>query len=236
MPSPGGYSGTAAVALVRALTNMATAPVDATIYTFLNTALEQVNNELELSSKTQSTAVVGGAVTFQLPTDVLDFDAITFSTGLPTAPGVIEYEMVELGPEQFIEATWNAPTMGGGPTVLYRRIQDAGNQITIQLYPTAPASGYVNVYYRSRGTLWDSANPTTVPDLDSAYQYLAILFACQMTCGSKENTRRANYFAGQAQNELERARTKVGRRRRQRRSQVRDVLSSPSVTPAWWPQ
>ena len=44
---PTQYSGTVAVARVRALTNYASQPVDATIYTYLQDALEQLQADLQ---------------------------------------------------------------------------------------------------------------------------------------------------------------------------------------------
>lgn len=235
MAFPTGLTAANALARVRAKTNQATVPPDATVYSFLNDALEQVNRELQVVFTLQTVAVASGAATFTLPADVQDFMAITFSTAPPTSPGVIEYEMVELQPLEFVDATWNAPTMSGGPTVLYRRIADGTGTIQIQLYPLAPASGYINVYYYQRPQLWDPTNPASTTNMDSAYQFGVILLACVWTAEARENLKKAGYFQGLYEAWLAKSLDAIGKRRRKRRAQVRDVTSSPSVVPAWFP-
>lgn len=230
---PAQYSGTAAVARVRALTNYSNAPVDATIYTYLSDSLEQVQAELQLTRTVTSTAVTPAQVTYAMPANMQDLITLSYSSTLPTTAGTIEYETIELEPATFISATWNAPTISGGPIVCWRRIIDQSNVLTIQLYPTAPSTGYLNVYFISRPYLWDPSNPTFVPDLDSQFLLCAILYACKMCAIGKENTKKANYFDGWYEKEMLKAKTRVGQRSRPRRATVRNVTDAPNVIPNW---
>ena len=230
---PTQYSGTVAVARVRALTNYASQPVDATIYTYLQDALEQLQADLQLLRKVNSTAVTPAQVTYAMPNDMQDLVTLSYSSALPTSAGVIEYETIELEPAQFISATWNAPTISGGPIVCWRRITDASNVLTIQLYPTAPSTGYLNTYYIGRPALWDPGNPGNVPDLDSQMLYTAILHACQMCAFGKENRSKAAMFAAEYDKWFQKCMNRMGQRSRPRRATVRNVTDSPNVIPNW---
>ena len=230
---PSQYSGTVAVARVRALTNYSNQPVDATIYQYLSDALEQVQANLQMTTQVTSTAVTPAQVTYSMPANMQDLITLSYSSTLPTTAGTIEYETIELEPATFISATWNAPTISGGPIVCWRRITDQSNVVTIQLYPTAPSTGFLNVYFISRPYLWDPANPGNVPDLDSQFLFCAILNACKMCAIGKENTKKANYFDGWYDKEMAKAATRVGQRRRPRRATVRNVTDAPNCIPSW---
>lgn len=232
-PTPTQYSGTAAVARVRALTNYTSQPVDSTIYTYLQDALEQLQADLAITRKVQSDPVVPAQSTYQMPSDMQDLITLSYSTALPTIAGTIEYETLELEPASFISAAWNAPTISGGPIVCWRRITDQFNVLTIQLYPTAPSVGFLNTYYNSRPLLWDPSNPANVPDLDSQFLYTAILHACQMAAMGKENRGKAAYFGGEYDKWFAKCMVRVGRRSRPRRATVRNVTDAPNVIPNW---
>ena len=181
-----------------------------------------------------STAVVANQSTYAMPEATCrSFVTLSYSSALPTAAGTIEYETMELEPAAFISATWNAPTLSGGPIVCWRRITDASNVITIQLYPTAPSVGYLNTYYIGRPALWDPANPGNVPDLDSQMLFTAILHACQMCAFGKENRAKAAYFGNEYDKWMQKCMLRVGRRSRPRRATVRNVTDAPNVIPSW---
>lgn len=230
---PAQYSGTAAVARVRALTNYASQPVDATIYTYLADAMEAVQGSLQLTRQVNSTAVTPAQVTYAMPANMQDLITLSYSSTLPTTAGTIEYETIELEPASFISATWNAPTISGGPIVCWRRITDQSNILTIQLYPTAPSTGYLNTYFISRPYLWDPANPLNVPDLDSQFLFCAILYACKMCAYGKDNPKKGDRFDAWYEKEMAKAMTRIGQRSRPRRATVRNVTDSPNVIPNW---
>lgn len=222
--------------MVRSLSNETTKPIDSTVIGFINEGINQVSDELENQFNTVNIALVAAATTLALPSDVNDIEKITYSTALPTAGGVIEYEMQELGVGEFVDATGSYPTTFGGPVVYYRRLSDQNGVITLQFYPIAPVGGYINVYYYSRPQTYDPAAPSSTTDLDPAYQILAIYWAVVQVCETKENLRaKAAYFQQKYENLLQKKLYAAKRRSQRRGAMVRDVTSGGAVGVPWFP-
>lgn len=235
MPFPQSRTLTQAIATVRNLTNEPSLPIDATVGGFLNDGLEHIASLLNPEYYVENILTNAGDTTVSLPAQVWQPYKLTFSTALPTAAGVVEYPMTELGPHGFVDQTGSAPTIMGGPVVFYRLIQDSGGVIELQIFPTSPG-GYVNSYCSQRPNLWDVTNGNSVSSIDTVYQLLPIYWACSSVCANRENFKRAAYFEDKFEKMLQRAETTIKQRRARKGAQVRDVTAQPQVLPAWFPR
>lgn len=242
MATPSGYTQQAALQKVRRLSNEQSLPVDADVIGFLNDGLEEVGADLKPIRTVDNVAITAGAATLQLPADIFSYARLTWSTALPTTPGVVEVPIQELGPGGFTEQSGGLPTVSGGNILWCRVLTDASNQITLQFYPLAPGNGYINVYQFPRPTLWDPAVPTSVTNVDSSLQMLAIYYAVILVCENRENFVKAKYYTeklygpdgesglwGAARRELRQRQAPKG-------SVVRDVTAGPDYQPPWMPR
>lgn len=233
MGVPTGLTQQQAVAKVRNLTNETTLPSDTIVTDFLNEGLEQVNDELEVLFKVWPVAVGAGLATVPFPQDIQEFQRATFSTALPTAPGVIEYPLTLLGSEAFVDQTGSAPTVAGGPVIYMRWTDDENGVLTAQVYPLTTA-GYVNIYGKPRPTLWDANNSNSLTNLDPTYQRVAVAWACVQTCRNRENYKKATYWQNEYERLLEQKRVTARDRKKSRGSVVRDVTSyGAAYLPPW---
>lgn len=237
---PTGYTQASAIAMCQLRTNYTQGiPSSTNIATLLNAALEQLGIETEPLLLNASIAIsVANSNTFALGNDVWRVRNMSYSNGLRGTVGVTEYEMVQLGFNEFIEYTdmTVASAIGGIPTV-YTIIQDSFNVMTIQVYPLV-STGYINYFYSARPTLFGLTNSygdqITVTNIDTSFQEPAILWTCARMCEARQNMNQAQWFDKQFKEKLEAVHMLVKRRARLNGSNVvRDVSEGESVTPFW---
>jgi hypothetical protein len=239
MPGIQTYSG--AISYVRALTDCPTYPVDSVIATFLNEALQQVTDDLEPILQTVYIPIQFGISLVTLPYDIGDIVAMAYNTTQPGTVGGIQYELLELGPLEFIDSTQGMPQQYGGPsyggpTLWFRRISDVSGRITLEFAPEPPP-GYLWVQYYSRPILWNASTPSVPTNIDPTLCKLAIYAAAMEVARNRRDEVRVASFEKAYDKLIAKKSEKIGRRKRQRRAVVRDVTTLGSnYTPNWWPQ
>ena len=238
---PGIQSLTGALSYVRNITDCPVYPNDSVIATFLNEGLQQVADDLEPVLQTVAIPVVFGNTFATLPYDIGDIVAFAYNTNPPGTPGGIQYELLELGPLEFIDSTQGLPQQYGGPsyggpTLWFRRISDVSGRITLEFAPQPPP-GYLWVNYYSRPIIWNPATPTAVTNIDPTLCRLAVYFAAIEVARNRKDEVRVKSLKQEYAELMQTKREKMGRRHRQRRAVVRDVTTlGDGFLPNWWPQ
>lgn len=236
MGYPGGYTQAQAVALVQSKTNEPTIVPTATIVGFLNDGLDETVNATAPVLANFTQPVSATSIQVVLPQDLIDLKALFYSATTPLQPGWVPYEIVQYDPKEFMLYTGGVPTVGGGPPFCYTIIGDTAGQITIEL--GSPMVGFLFGIYHQRPQLWDSNTASSTTNVDPAFQRAAVLWACVQVCESIENYRKAGYFQGLYNAEIEKIKEQARRRRQRKPSMVRDVTSGAASWPFpfWWSQ
>lgn len=140
MSSPQGYSGSGAIAQIRAYCDEPSLPVDATVLNFLNRGVEEVVRRIGGIRLWQGYPTVANQTTVTLNDDVLDIVSANFSMGQanstntgsasPFATGALVYPMEQLEQKAFMDAAAGFPAVGFGPPQAYFVYQDQGTAPT----------------------------------------------------------------------------------------------------------
>lgn len=150
MATPTGLTGAAAISLVRAYINEPTLPVDATILTFLNRAVEQVAQRVNGLFLFASYPTTAAQTTITLNSDVLYVASASFSTGAtntsgvitsssPTSAGALVYPLVQMEQASFMDYAAGFPSTGSGVPQAFFVYQDQGTNPTSTLpVPNTP--------------------------------------------------------------------------------------------------
>jgi hypothetical protein len=240
---PTGYTQAQAVATVLARVNETTTVAPAALVTqFLNNGLEQVTTELGTNVTTATVPLTAGynPLAVPLPPDVQNIIKVFFSTSAPAGQNWYPGECQQVDWGQFVEFGGNLPNYNQG--YLYAIAMDESG--TLSLAFNAPQLGYLFLVYSQRVAQWDPANAASTVNVDSAYQELAILWACARVCESLENYTKAAYFnslyygpdgTGDTGGQLKMARETIRRRRMRKPSMVRDVSGGVvGPYPSWY--
>ena len=242
MSVPIGYSGAAAIAMVQLRTSEKTYPVASDILTLLNAGVEQVQAEVGSVRLQSSIATTVGQNTLTFANDVQDIISMSYSTALPTSPGVIVYPMQQLEQASFMDFAAGVPATGYGPPTAWMIVSDtaasntSGDQITVQLYPPAQ-SGYINVYYRGRPQLWADTSATSFTNLDTMAQEAVVLWTCARVLESRGRGDEAkDLFTPQYETTIGKLKDQIARRSAPKSGVVRDVraLTYPGGGSPWW--
>jgi hypothetical protein len=186
---PVGYSGASAVQMVRDLLDEPTLPSDATILSFLNAGIEQVEMRLNGIKKIAFYPTVANQTTLQLDNDIQEIIACNFSSGAagpngnmgsasPFAQGALVYPMFPLSEGTFMDAAAGFPAVGFGPPQYYLLYQDEGSNPNTTLPPPPPALvvavagnsnglplAFVLTYVNANGETTASQPPTVLTPL-----------------------------------------------------------------------
>jgi hypothetical protein len=237
LSTPIGYSGSSAIAMCRARTNEYTAQPDASVLTFLNAAVEQVEGELGAIRLYLPYDVTPGQQILNLNPDVQDVYSMSFSTGpLTPAPSTaIVYPMFELEPQTFMQTAAGFPGVGAGPPTWWCPYNDASNVMSIQVYPPCML-GQLNVYYRGRPQLWADTTVNSSTNLDTLSQEACILWTCcRMLEAVQRGDESKDIFQPQFETVITKLKDSMARRSVPKQGRVTDVnaYSYPTTTP-WW--
>lgn len=236
MGYPVGYTLQAAIAEVRNRTNANfNQPPDAVIASFLNAGVEQVAARLDPILATVPIAVTSPNTSqFTMPADLERIHSIIYTTGSIFQPGTTPYPIDLLPLDQFIENTVAVGYGGPGGIPSIAAISgDSNEAMVLQIYPLV-SSGFLNIYYYQRPTLWDPANTGSMTTMDSVAQEPVILWGCEYTLRYRELDDRAEVYARKFEPAVQNARDII--RKRQRKDQsttVKDVTAGTSVWPTW---
>lgn len=234
---PTGYTGASLAAMVSTRTNEFTALTPTQIISLANAGVEQVAAELGAIRLIANYTTTVGQVYVTLDEFIADIYSCNFSTGPigVSNPPVIVYPMYQLDQAQFMNAAAGFPGVGIGPPQYYLLASDAGNVITMQLFPPGMA-GQVNVYYRGRPQLWADASLTSTSNIDSQTQEAVVLWTC---CRVLESVQRGDeskdIFQPQFENQIQKLKESIARRSVPKSGQVRDIqsISYPGM-PVWF--
>lgn len=122
---PLGYSGQTAIAMIRARANEPTYPSDATVLTFLNAGIEQVNMEVGGIHLFQAYPTQSMQNVVTLGNDVQDIINASWSTTDPTQNATV-YPMQQRDPIAFMNYAAGFPGVGAGAPSSFMLTQDFG--------------------------------------------------------------------------------------------------------------
>jgi hypothetical protein len=111
--------------MIRARTDEATYPADATILTFLNAGLEQIVAALGALRRFQVYPTSNGQNVITLCNDVQDILSASWSSGDPTQNSTV-YRLKQYEPQQFMDFCAGFPAVGAGPPSAFMLISDQG--------------------------------------------------------------------------------------------------------------
>jgi hypothetical protein len=237
--NPTGTTLGSALSYIRLIADAPTQPTDADLATLLNQALTEVGDAIDQTLSTTSLPVAFGSPTVTLPGDIMDIVTLGYSSALPNVPGAIPYALYEIGPAEFMDfnagVSSNYGLQPSGPVLYYTRLSDSYGRIRLMFSPLPP-TGYLNVTYHPRVSLYDPTNMSSAISLDQNYFELVNLKTCAKVCMKQRDITRAQFFDGQYEKLLARKMISVGRRNNARSSVVRDVTSGNySSMPPWYP-
>jgi hypothetical protein len=237
LSTPIGYSGSSAIAMCRARTNEYTAQTDASVLTFLNAAVEQIEGELGCIRLYGIYVATPGQQIFTLTEDTQDVFSMSFSTGpLTPAPSTaIVYPMWQLEPQSFMQTAAGFPGVGAGPPSWWMAFTDESSVINIQVYPPC-FDGQLNVYYRGRPQLWADTTVNSSTNLDTLSQEACILWTCcRMLEAVQRGDESKDIFQPQLDARIDKLKDSMARRATPKQGRVTDVASYsyPTSTP-WW--
>lgn len=232
---PSGYTGQAALAMVRLRTDEPTYPSDANLLTLLNAAVEQVAASLGPIRLQKPYPVIANQTVVALANDVQDIISASFSTGDPSAAGVMVYPMYQYEQAQFMDLAAGFPGTGSGPPQYYLITSDQNNAMTMQVYPPAMA-GQINLYYRARPFIWGDASSGSSSNIDSMAQEAVILWTCARALEARGRGDEAKtIFTPQYDAKIAELKETIARRVAPKSGQVRDVMSmSWPGRPPWY--
>lgn len=237
--NPGLVNLTSALAYIRLIADAPTLPVDADLTTMLNFSLTEVGAAISQVLSMTSLAIVFGTPTVTLPADILDIEKLGYSTNLPNVPGSIPYELIEIGPGEFMDfnagVSSNYGLQPAGPVLYYVRLQDSFGRIRLMFSPLPPA-GYLNITYHPRISWFVPGTGGSTVNLDPSLFEIVFLKTCQKVCQKQRDKVRADGFLTEYTQKLAEYKQTNGRRNNARTSVVRDVTSNYyNSMPPWYP-